>query len=586
MPAVPARLAVLTLLATLAAAASAHAADPIMPLSEVRSGMRCTGLSVIRGVEISSFDVEVLDVIRAQPQTDASRILVLASGPAVDATGIGQGFSGSPVYCPGADGVARNIGAISEGIGEYGNKTVLATPIELMLGERADPPPAARRAPALLRAARSLASPLTIGGVSPPLDRALAAAGRRAGRVVLQAPGGSLTGAFPPQQLRPGAAVGVGYSSGDIAVGAVGTVSYTDGVKTWIFGHSFSGAGTGARSLLLQDAYIYRVVNNPVDLVELTTYKLGVLGHDLGTFVNDAFNAGVGTVGTPPPLTAVAVAAADLDSDRRRSLNVRVANESGIGLPEGDSNLGFVSQIAVLEAALAVLRGLPARQSGSMCLRIELSGRDRPLRFCNTYVSRGGARAAQEDDGIGGVAALIAGDVGTAMAMIDEYNFGAPRVARVQVNMKLGRGLRQAFIMGAQAPRVVRAGQRIRVRLKLRHVGGRRGTASFSLRVPRDLRPGRRVLRVTGTDADPPGGSVVTDIFSLLLGDGDGAEGGPAGGDPGPRTLAALGRKVRGLGRYDGVRATFLGGRQGRRAYREATLRISGRARVRLRVTR
>ena len=61
------------LAAALASAAPAAAAgDPIMPLSQVRSGMHCTGYSVVRGTAISSFDVEVLDVVdgdaeRARP---------------------------------------------------------------------------------------------------------------------------------------------------------------------------------------------------------------------------------------------------------------------------------------------------------------------------------------------------------------------------------------------------------------------------------------------------------------------------------------------------------------------------------------
>jgi hypothetical protein len=49
----------------LVAAPAASAADRIMPLSEVRSGMRCTALSVIRGTEPASFDVEIVDVIAA-----------------------------------------------------------------------------------------------------------------------------------------------------------------------------------------------------------------------------------------------------------------------------------------------------------------------------------------------------------------------------------------------------------------------------------------------------------------------------------------------------------------------------------------
>jgi hypothetical protein len=42
---------------------AAHAGDPILPLSQVRSGMDCTGYSVIRGTDITSFDVHVIDVL-------------------------------------------------------------------------------------------------------------------------------------------------------------------------------------------------------------------------------------------------------------------------------------------------------------------------------------------------------------------------------------------------------------------------------------------------------------------------------------------------------------------------------------------
>ena len=137
--------------ATLAVPAVASAqGDPIMALSQVQRGMQCTALSVIHGTDISSFDTEVLDVITGDAADDA-RILIRVSGPAVDETGIGPGFSGSPIYCPDGDGVSRVIGAISEGIGEYGNKVALATPIEQMLGEPFEPPAAARHDRALLR---------------------------------------------------------------------------------------------------------------------------------------------------------------------------------------------------------------------------------------------------------------------------------------------------------------------------------------------------------------------------------------------------------------------------------------------------
>src|SRR5205823_5794132 len=139
--------------------------DPIMPLSQVQSGMHCTARSVIHGTDVSTFDTDVLDVVGGDAVGDA-RILIRVSGPAVDETGIGPGFSGSPIYCPDGDGVQRVIGAISEGIGEYGNKVALATPIEQMLAEPLSPPAAARHDPALLRRAHRFALPLTYGGVS------------------------------------------------------------------------------------------------------------------------------------------------------------------------------------------------------------------------------------------------------------------------------------------------------------------------------------------------------------------------------------------------------------------------------------
>ena len=125
--------------ALLVPAAPAFAGDPTMPLSQVQAGMRCTAYSVIQGTTISSFDVQVLDVAGGEA-SGVGNILIQVSGPAVDATGIGPGFSGSPIYCPDAAGVSRNIGAISQSVNEYGGKVALATSIEAILGTPVDVP--------------------------------------------------------------------------------------------------------------------------------------------------------------------------------------------------------------------------------------------------------------------------------------------------------------------------------------------------------------------------------------------------------------------------------------------------------------
>src|SRR6478736_4303581 len=125
--------------AFLVPAAPALAGDPTMPLAQVQAGMRCTGYSVIQGTTISSFDVQVLDVAGGEA-AGIGNILIAVSGPAVDATGIGPGFSGSPIYCPDGAGVSRNIGAISQSVNEYGGKVALATSIDAILGTPVDVP--------------------------------------------------------------------------------------------------------------------------------------------------------------------------------------------------------------------------------------------------------------------------------------------------------------------------------------------------------------------------------------------------------------------------------------------------------------
>ena len=90
------RTVALAVFLALVLAPVARAADPIMPLDQVHAGMRCTGLTVVHGVDIASFDVDVIDVVAGQPPEDP-RILIRVSGPTVEGTGVAEGFSGSPV---------------------------------------------------------------------------------------------------------------------------------------------------------------------------------------------------------------------------------------------------------------------------------------------------------------------------------------------------------------------------------------------------------------------------------------------------------------------------------------------------------
>ena len=349
-----------------------------------------------------AFAIEVIDVIDDRATRQRAADPGPASGPAVDETGIGPGFSGSPIYCPDAQGTPRVIGAISESIGEYGGKVVLATPIEAILGNPVDAPRAAGRgARGAARAARPLAAPLTVTGLNPRLGSALQQAAAKRGRLVLAAPAGPL-GSFPVQQLRPGSAFGVGYASGDIAASAIGTVTYTDGDRVWGFGHPLDGVG--ARSLLLQDAYVFRVINNPLAIVDVAgTYKYAAAGHDVGTLTNDALSAVVGRVGGAARRPCrCAIFATDLDTGAKRTRRSRTSptRRPSTSRPAARSSR-FIAPLAVTQAAGTVLGGSPARLTGRACFAIAFKERKRAGALLQPLRVRPARRARRRQRGRG-----------------------------------------------------------------------------------------------------------------------------------------------------------------------------------------
>jgi hypothetical protein len=582
-----------TVLSLLLAGTAAAAGDPMLPLDQVRAGMACTGYSVVKGTAISAFDVTVEDVVAGDPASRAPRILVRVGGPAVAATGVGPGFSGSPIYCPGADGTQRVIGAVSESVGEYGNAVALATPIEAIVGESVEPPAAARSAPGLLRSARPLAAPMSIGGLSPGVAAAVRRAAARARVPVLAVPAAPQTG-FAAVPLVPGAAMAVGLASGDLTVGVIGTVAYADGDRVWGLGHPFDAVGR--RSLFLQDAYVYSVISNPLGIENFTTYKLAAPGHDVGTLTADGLSAVAGRLGALPDAIPMRVIARDLDTGRLEQTDVQLADESGVGLPTGGSSLSAVGPVALAQAASTVLGGAPVRQSGSMCVRIEVRTRERPMRFCNTYVGGGGGNVEL-------AGAPLVQDFSEAAALLDAYEATPLKIRRVEANVRLQRGLRQAFLVSVDGPSRVRRGATVRLRTRLRRAGGRIQTRTLAVPVPRGMPAGPRDLTLIGTPEDTGASGLDESDTVLDLGTLFDV---PEPEADGPTTLASLARAIERIERYDGVRASFVEpggdppdpedpsadvpkGPEGaavrpRRVYRDADLRISGSAKLRVTV--
>ena len=319
------------------------------------------------------------------------------------------------------------------------------------------------------------------------------------------------------QDLRPGSAMAASFSSGDVSISAIGTVAYRNGSSVWGFGHPFEGQGR--RALLIQDAYVYSVVNNPVNSDTAFTYKLAVPGHAVGVLTNDFINGIVGTVGRSPRTIPLTVTVRDLD--RRQSVTVRsrVTDERSLDL---GSSLGLAASVGLGQALAGALQSAPPRLTASMCLRVVIRERKRPLGFCNDYVD--GERPFE--------------DLDLALVLIDAFKYGRVTPVSASVRMRVRRGLDEALMLSARAPRRARPGQRIPIRIAFRRRRAGPGSVTFRYRVPRSTRPGKRTLTLRG----PVPFSLLegsAESLEVLL-EGGGGSGLASEDEVGPRSLDEL----------------------------------------------
>jgi hypothetical protein len=555
-------LLAVTVTVLLTVAASAGAATPIMPLSEVQPGMRCTGYTVVKGTEISSFDVEVVDVVQGDPVSAQPLLLIRVSGPVVAASGIAEGYSGSPVVCDG-----RIVAAIAYGSGDYGNLLGYATPIEEMIGEPVPTPTGAKIDPNL-RHAVPLRTPIAVSGVSDAVFAPFAKAYGKAGISLVAVPAAPIGSRFPVQTLVPGSSMAVGLSSGAVSSGAVGTVTYVDGNKVYGFGHPFDG--TGVRSLLLQDAYVYDVVANPIDTQDAVSTKIAAPGHDLGALTYDGRDGVAGVLGTLPPTVPVTQRTTNADTGTTRTGTATVADETKVGLPDGISPMSTIAPLLNAQAAYTALDGSPVLQSATMCVRISMRELRTPAGFCNRYVGPYG--------GSGGNGGPFTSDLITALGDIDAYAYGAPHLTGVDVRLSVGTGLDQALLRSISVKRVLHRGEKTTIRLNLQAYRGARFTRVVPVTVPHGAKLGRRPLRITGTGLD---GSTRTDELQIVIGD----EREDDGGDPGPKTFSELADEIAATHTYDGTHVSFGKGTS-RRLYRDPRYRISGNAGTTVRIVK
>lgn len=371
-----------------------------IPLAEIEPGMTGYGLTVVAGTEISRFEVEVVAVLD-EPGSRNDFIIVRASGPAITRSGgIAQGMSGSPVYLDG-----RLAGALSRAAtwaADRERPLGLVTPIEAMLDVLAEivptktqPSPADgvqatedgcdafQFSPASSPSSdEALSAPVTASGLSaralatleqgvdlrlawhPLLDLLPAWRGGVPGLLdlgvsrVVAAPAVPTT--TPGLPLVPGAPVGVGLTTGDVTIGALGTVTLVEKNAVLAFGHPF--LFTGSTRYFLTSAHIFDTVA-ALD----SPYKLGAVGEVVGGVFADRWTAVGGVVGRIPSGIAVDFRIRDASRATEQALQVEIVDEPRLsalllyvaGLEAADEALDRIGQGTVAVQYTITGRGLP-----------------------------------------------------------------------------------------------------------------------------------------------------------------------------------------------------------------------------------
>ena len=385
----------------------------LMPLEQVRPGMKGYGMTVFRGSKPERFEVEVLGTLDGMPNPKQSIVIAMLSGPLVDRTGVFAGMSGSPVYIDG-----KLVGAVAYAFPFAKEPIAGITPIKYMIdvfeqGQKDDQPRTSQTvsfktligqssnntldsAPALLsaqvgaRAATNvaltpyvgqtiipIATPVTFSGVSQNVLDNFAGDLRKIGIQPIAGVGGGSSLApmvpFDGDTLTGGASVSVQLVRGDFTIDAAGTVTYRDGDRVYAFGHPF--LSLGATSWPMAESSIVTVVPNLNN-----SFKLSAAGNLVGSINQDRSTGVYGQLGEKPRMVPVRLTV-HTSRNKTEAYNFEIVSDAFL--------TPLLTKITMFSAITAT-----ERQIGSQTLqlsgRITIDGQP-DVRLDNSFTSPNGA---------------------------------------------------------------------------------------------------------------------------------------------------------------------------------------------------
>jgi hypothetical protein len=305
----------------------------ILPLSEVKPGMKATAWTVFQGTEPEPVPVEIIGRLKNLWGPNQDVIVAKMGGKAIR-TNVAGGMSGSPVYYNG-----KLLGAVALRLSVFSPDAICGiTPIELMLeiNEFDQSKPEDAKTPDKVARVREVSvpsdmfgrpasagltmvpieAPLVFSGFAPNALQEFAPLFQQLGITPVQggAAGSTVRTAKPAKgwetSLNPGDTVSGLLVSGDMSVSGTGTVTYNDGKRVLAFGHPFFNLGPmdmpmakGEIVMTLASAFQPNKMANSTEVV--------------GALHQDRHSGIMGVLGAEAPMIPVTMKVRALDANEK-----------------------------------------------------------------------------------------------------------------------------------------------------------------------------------------------------------------------------------------------------------------------------
>ena len=464
------RIFILALCLCLQLAVAAAANIPLMPIRDLRPGMQGIGKTVIQGDTIEEFNVEILGV-QGSEATGYS-VFVRLYGDLIEKTGgVAQGMSGSPVYVDG-----RLVGAVAFGKVFNDPHYCFLTPIGRMLSLLDEP----KSLPAdwLPQGTALQAGGFTEYGLSY-LQEKLAPLG-------LEAVSAVGVGQGSGKALEPGSAVGASILQGDMTLGALGTVTWTDDKGNVLaFGHPFMQRGKS--NIFMTKAWVLGVVPNMQ-----SSYKVGNMGEPIGTFTQDRSSGIGGSQGKLPTTIPLFITVNDTGRGQGVSMRLEVVEDERLAP-------------AIVEAAVvnALSKACDRNGGGTARLRFTITGVDSKKQ--NLSIQRENMFYSSD-----AILKNVNAELSEAMTILMQNKFEAVQLYGINVEAQLSEQVQVAEIQRVQAAaEKVQAGEKLAIDVTMKPYRGQEFTRTVYFTVPKDHPGGKLALQVRG-------GSSMAWIMELL----------------------------------------------------------------------